>query len=303
MTKKNLVGRIVRYIKERFLLTQYVPLVVVLGLPVATAISRYYKNLNPDLLSVFLTLTALLLFLFRLRIFDEFKDHEHDARFYPERPVPRGLISLKELEFILIPVMLVEVLIALVVGFPATLLFIIAFLYSLLMLKEFFVRTWLRAHFTVYIITHEILIIPLFLYLFYMNGMPDKEITGSFSSLLLLFVGAQLFLLEVTRKFRSRENEIPSRDTYTAQYGKIGATLLCAILIISSSIAGFFILSKTNPGLLLWYLLILMPIIFTLIMLVLFISNPIDENAKKIFKNSIILVFTQCILFSILTLL
>ena len=40
--------------------------------------------------------TALLFFL-QLRIADEFKDFEDDARYRPYRPVPRGLVTLREL--------------------------------------------------------------------------------------------------------------------------------------------------------------------------------------------------------------
>ena len=37
------------------------------------------------------------LFFLQLRIADEFKDHEDDCKYRPYRPVPRGLVSLREL--------------------------------------------------------------------------------------------------------------------------------------------------------------------------------------------------------------
>src|SRR5262245_22303104 len=37
------------------------------------------------------------LFFLQLRIADEFKDAEEDARYRPYRPVPRGLVTLREL--------------------------------------------------------------------------------------------------------------------------------------------------------------------------------------------------------------
>ena len=40
--------------------------------------------------------TAFLFFL-QLRIADEFKDFEEDSRYRPYRPVPRGLVRLREL--------------------------------------------------------------------------------------------------------------------------------------------------------------------------------------------------------------
>jgi 4-hydroxybenzoate polyprenyltransferase len=38
-----------------------------------------------------------LTFFLQLRIADEFKDHDDDARHRPYRPVPRGLVTLREL--------------------------------------------------------------------------------------------------------------------------------------------------------------------------------------------------------------
>ena len=47
--------------------------------------------------SLVVAFVSCLLFFFQLRVSDEFKDHEEDSRWRPYRPVPRGLVTLREL--------------------------------------------------------------------------------------------------------------------------------------------------------------------------------------------------------------
>lgn len=95
-----------------------------------------------------------------LRIADEFKDAEVDARYRPERPVPRGLVSLRELAGLGVAAAGLQVL--LVLGHAAGLLLILAavWAYLALMTKEFFVPDWLRQRPFLYMASH-MLIMPL----------------------------------------------------------------------------------------------------------------------------------------------
>src|SRR5262245_40155502 len=51
----------------------------------------------PRLDTVLVAFASAFLFFFQLRLADEFKDFEEDARYRPYRPVPRGLVTLREL--------------------------------------------------------------------------------------------------------------------------------------------------------------------------------------------------------------
>ena len=51
----------------------------------------------PRLSSIFVAFVTAFLFFLQLRIADEFKDFEEDARYRPYRAVPRGLVTLREL--------------------------------------------------------------------------------------------------------------------------------------------------------------------------------------------------------------
>ncbi|HIA07289.1 MAG TPA: hypothetical protein EYN71_11445, partial [Flavobacteriales bacterium] len=57
------------------------------------------------LIGIFATITLFLL----VRIFDEFKDREDDAKYRKYLPVPRGLISLKELRVVGIVVAAIQI--------------------------------------------------------------------------------------------------------------------------------------------------------------------------------------------------
>jgi 4-hydroxybenzoate polyprenyltransferase len=181
--------------------------------------------------------TLLFLFLFHLRIFDEFKDIVHDAKNYPDRPVPSGLITLNQLKKIGFVIIIMEFLIVITAGTQTTLIFIFCFGYSLLMLREFYVREFLRKHFTLYVFLHELLAIPLMLCLASFN---EVDVFNTQTFLTALFLSFSMFLLEIGRKIRSPKDEASPADSYTGNYGITGAGLLiiviCLIMILLKQI-------------------------------------------------------------------
>src|SRR5207244_2784241 len=96
----------------------------------------------------------------QLRIADEFKDFEEDARYRPYRPVPRGLVTLRELGRLGAAAALIQLFLALVLDPSLVLLLAVAWIYLALMSKEFFVGEWLKQHPIPYLISHMV-IIPL----------------------------------------------------------------------------------------------------------------------------------------------
>lgn len=159
-------------------------------------------------------------FLFmQLRIADEFKDQNEDSSFRPYRPVPRGLVSLKELKIIGIISIFLQLIITLFY-FPK-LFFILAILwiYLMLMTKEFFMPGWLKAHPIIYMWTHMLIMPLLALYCtavdwFQFRTSPDTD--------LLFFLAASFFggmILEIGRKIRPPESEEEGVETYTALWG------------------------------------------------------------------------------------
>ncbi|MBT7552892.1 UbiA family prenyltransferase [bacterium] len=277
VTTKNFL----QYLKERFPLQQFALLTIIFALVSTLSVQTYLGQI--DYASIVYSCLALFLFLFRLRLFDEFKDYKHDKEYYPDRPIPRGLMKLTDLKKIILVVLFLEVIISFTYYPGSTLIFVIAVLYSLLMFKEFFISDWLKEHFTTYIVSHEILLFPLFFYIFSLSGFEINNFYTPHFWWLFLFLGGQLFLLEVTRKFRSEDTEIASRDTYTAQYGIYGASVLVFLLSIAI-IFSFIKLGVTQNYI--FYILALWLILITTVGL--FIKKPRATKAKIVFGASIL---------------
>ena len=97
-SEKNILSRLWIYQKERFPLAGYLPLVAAFTFSAASysRICRGGEGFVPWTRLIAGIATSFGIFLL-LRLFDEFKDAEDDAAYRPYRPVPRGLVTLREL--------------------------------------------------------------------------------------------------------------------------------------------------------------------------------------------------------------
>ncbi len=226
---------------------------------------------------VFMTFTLFLL----LRISDEFKDKEEDAKFRSYLPVPRGLISLTELRNVAMITLGLQVLI---IGFlqPALWkLFIIVLVYLSLMRVEFFVPNWLKKQPVLYIVSH-MMIIPLIDY--FASGI-DWLNNGSAAPKGLIFFFIVSFLngivLEIGRKIKAPQSEEPGVQSYTSLYGTKTATVYWIIVlgltaitsVIAARYAGFSLIMQA-----------LFPFVMILasIPAFQFLKRPNDKSAKWI---------------------
>ena len=95
------MNRWIVYQRERFPLAAHAPLVAAFSTSAVcfSSLARGHFAV-PHASSLFVAFATSLLFFLQLRIADEIKDADDDARFRPYRPVPRGLVSLAELKAI-----------------------------------------------------------------------------------------------------------------------------------------------------------------------------------------------------------
>src|SRR5256714_14643558 len=105
---------------------------------------QIYRIKIPHPLSLLVAYATAFLFFLQLRIADEFKDFEEDSRYRPYRPVPRGLVSLRELGFVAAACALVQLGLALWLQPSMIGLLAIPWGYLALLSKEFFVGDWLK---------------------------------------------------------------------------------------------------------------------------------------------------------------
>ncbi len=162
---------------------------------------------------------SLFLCFLQLRIADEFKDFADDARYRPYRPVPRGLVTLRELGLLAIAVAAIQLGLAVSVGFNLVLLLAVVWGYMVLMSREFFVRDWLKAKPVAYLLSHAVIMPLLALYAtacewVTTTGTPPPSL-GWFLLLSLLISLA----IELGRKIRAPHDEETGVETYSALWG------------------------------------------------------------------------------------
>jgi len=281
-TQQSFAKRLWIYQKERFPLFKHLLLIATFTFSAIgyARICRGAEGFVPmiDYVSgVFMTFTLFLL----LRIADEFKDKEDDAKFRSYLPVPRGLVSLTELKNVAIITLVLQ---SLVIAFlqPALWkLFIIVLVYLSLMRVEFFVPNWLKKQPVLYIVSH-MMIIPLIDY--FASGI-DWLNNGSAAPKGLIFFFIVSFLngivLEIGRKIKAPQSEEEGVQSYTSLYGTQRATiywlivLSCTALtsVIAARYAGFsFTVQLIFPAIM----------ILASIPAIQFLKNPTDESAKWI---------------------
>ncbi|MDX1653238.1 MAG: UbiA family prenyltransferase [Brumimicrobium sp.] len=237
--------------------------------------------LSDYLIAVFETVS----FFFLVRLFDEEKDKEDDAKYRPYLPVPRGLIRLKELRFISVVVIVLQILVIILFQPGMIFLHFLILGFLLLMRFEFFVPDWLRKRQMAYITSH-MLIIPLID--LYASGLDWKLSEEGFHTGLIWFFAVSYFnglTLEFGRKIRTKDSEEEGVVSYTALFGLRGGPAVWAasmfttlIMAIGASLfAGFDILSVIL--LIIFYIGCVLPGL-------LFIKAPTTRRAKYIESSS-----------------
>ena len=221
--ERSLPVRFWIYQKERFPLQQYLPLVAAFTFSASgySVLSGGRSGLIDGIVMSVGVATSFGLF-FLLRLFDEFKDAEDDAKYRPYRAVPRGLVTFGELRGLILGV--IAFLLAANACVAPWLLAPLALSlgYLLLMWKEFFVPAWLRRHPITYMLTH-MMVMPLID--FYTSGLDwivkgVRLPTGMFLFLALTFTNG--CIIEIGRK-TGHAIEIASGLWTVAMYVLVGA--------------------------------------------------------------------------------
>ena len=213
------------YQRERFPLAAHAPLVAAFSFS-AVAYSALLRGESglPALGTFLVAFLSALLFFLQLRIADEIKDYDEDCRFRPYRPVPRGLIRLRELAVLGVASGIAQLLLALWLFPPLIMLLLLVWAYLALMSHEFFVRDWLKAHPVTYLWSH-MLIMPLIdLYVSACDWLVSTGGAGlhAMPHGLIWFLLVSFFngvVIEIGRKIRAPADEEVGVETYSALWG------------------------------------------------------------------------------------
>jgi 4-hydroxybenzoate polyprenyltransferase len=223
------------YQRERFPLAGHGPLVAAFSASAVCFSSLVRGRVAlPSAASLLVAFVTSLLFFLQLRIADEFKDYEDDARYRPYRPVPRGLVSLRALAWVGVGAAAIQFALAILLEPSIAWLLAIAWVYLALMTREFFVRRWLKRHAVVYMTSHMMILPLVDLYAtacdWWVAGLRQPP-PGLYWFLIVSYLNG--LVIEIGRKTRVPADEEPGVETYSALWGTNGAVRawLSAVLI------------------------------------------------------------------------
>ena len=196
---------------------------------VARAVLDHEIELSPrDLISCLVTWSFFLL----LRVFDEHKDYELDCKNHPQRVLQSGLITLKHLKVAGIISIVAQISWSLWLdkGIGATgCAWLMMFVWTCLMGKEFFIAEWLNRHLTWYAVSH-MLVMPLIVWWLANLAIPGVALSLPLISLMCLaFVSG--FCFEITRKTKGPEEERDSIESYSRIFGTRGSAFVVIGLV------------------------------------------------------------------------
>ncbi|MCL2058958.1 MAG: UbiA family prenyltransferase [Oscillospiraceae bacterium] len=271
------------YQKERFPILAYIPLMAVFGFS-SISYSMHLDNPHAQLsgVSALQAATAILTTLFwfmLMRIADEHKDFEEDSLYRPYRPVQRGLVKLKELRYIGAALVVAQIALCCLVDVRLLGVLALCYIWFTLMSLEFGVPKWLKAHPTLYLVSH-MLIMPLIdMYATAVEWLPRGGALSLGITLYMISSFCDGTVVEVGRKLRAPENEEYGVDTYTQIWGPRRAMVVWMICMTisgaSTILAGF----QVRVG---WIMMcVLLPLyILATFAAARFAKSPTPGNAK-----------------------
>lgn len=277
----GLIRRLWLYQKERFPLGQTAILVGFFTAATLCVSAQLASRALPSAWTFIAIWIAVLIIFFQMRACDEYKDLETDSLFRPERPIPRGLISLRTIITLAAAVALIAIAVTITVSIQLLLPLAFVWIWLFVMTKEFWMPEWLISKPFLYLISHMAIMPIIDLYISAAEWMQHglKPPHGLWVFLVLSFLNG--CVLEFGRKIWAPENERDGVESYSRLLGPAKAVciwtgfcgLACVFLII--------VAMKLQAGL--W---VGIPAVLTLLYIIYnawqFSRNPTPKKQKTI---------------------
>lgn len=184
-------------------------------------------------------------FLCWLRIADDFKDYELDKRLFPDRPLPSGQVTKKDLLIFVIPLIIITILLNLI--FMNNVLFcLFLYTYGSLMAIWFFQKHKIQKSLPLALVTHNPVQMIMNIYIISFTvikyNIPAFSLTTIMAAFTLYFPA---LIWEVTRKIRAPEDET-EYVTYSKLFGHKKATNFALMVTIIDIITNFILVWNLN---------------------------------------------------------
>jgi 4-hydroxybenzoate polyprenyltransferase len=238
MGNKSLLHRFNIYQQERF------PLAVLIFTTLAVVLSSYailYSKISLHTYAILIATFSGLSYVFHIRVMDEKRDYQDDKIFFKNRPIFRGIITLRELFWLDIIGLIVSLILTAFISIKALILFVFGLVFIYIASEDFFIRKHIIKKMIIYHFLNSIqmIILQFSIYFFFVSRLKFNKIIFAH----VIFVQFCIFLVEVVRKSGTTKNKEYAIDSYFSKYGK--KKLFFILLIIDIIIfLSFFLLSK-----------------------------------------------------------
>lgn len=232
----NIISRLNIFQRERF------PLRILLFTTLSSILSSAAVcPTRPDYLQMVLAFVVTMLFLYHIRVIDESRDLENDTDLHPERPVQRGVITLKQLfvtDFIGLAFCLA---LAIYAGVPSLAITLVILAFTTLAWKDFFAKPFFARRPVLYHIVNspQMVFILWNIYAIYTKSYEINYLM--LIQMLLIYNG--IFIIEVIRKIKPVVTD--TADTYSSSMGVNKAIWFSITMIVS----GYLIFALLLNGL------------------------------------------------------
>ena len=232
----TLAQRLWIYQAERFPLAKTVPLLACFSAASITLSAVLSGRPLPGVAAYIIGFLLVFILFFQLRVADEVKDGEDDAKYRPERAIPRGLVTLRLIVSLGIITIPIGIILALLHGAGLVWLLLLTWAWLTAMTFEFGVPRWLKARPVLYLLSHMAIMPLIDLLLTGIEWLPH----GSAAPALWLFITLSFSngcVLEIGRKLWAPENERAGVDTYSGLWGpKRAANIWLVFVGISAAL-------------------------------------------------------------------
>lgn len=275
-----MIKRWILYIQESFSLLTRMLLSFFICLAIyALQKGMYGSSVRLSAVTLVVSTVSCYLLLLYVRVTDEFKDYNVDMKYFPDRPVPSGRISLRDLTVLKFTVAGLLIILNTVYSY-AIIEFIVTYIAFYLMAKWFFMEKLISNNRLLAFATHGPMYIILYYYIAAMF-LKSNNLAVSFTDTLLisLWIWFPCMVWEFSRKTFAPEDEKEGYQTYSKMIGFKASTSIANLFLIIQVIFLFLLADKWNLHCSIQILFTTAMIYFVLISLI-FLSKPVSKNNR-----------------------
>lgn len=235
--------RLGHYSREQLLPGSRLALAFFMALFTSLLLGLYFKVHFPPVLLVPPVLTVFFLLLY-YRISDEFKDFETDKKYFPDRPIPSGRVKLSDLRGLLYLLSGLSIAANLISPY-AYREFFVAWIFTVLMGKWFYMEKWISSNRLIAFITHAPVgyLLSFYVIRYYLRS---EELELGYPAIFGItgFLVLPGLTWEILRKTFLPKDEMEGYQTYSALVGFKTSLVFGLFFVVVTVLSNYLLINQ-----------------------------------------------------------